>query len=57
MSRDQIIKIADEALDYARTYNVPIDSAIEHVSGAPLSNNGLASVKSLIDKFLKSKRG
>lgn len=52
MNRDQIIKIADEALDYSRTSNVPLDSAIEHMSGASLSNNGLAAVKLLIAQKL-----
>ena len=52
--------LADEALDYAKTYNVPLDSAIEHVmkwtcSGVILPGNGLAAVKLLIAQKLKGR--
>ena len=45
--------IADKALSYSRTNNVPLDSAIEHVAGYSLSNSKLAAVKLLIAQELK----
>lgn len=57
---DKVNMIADEALNYSRAYNVPLDSAIfrtvntyEHLAGDSLSNNGLAAVKLLIAQKLK----
>ena len=50
---DKVNIIADEALNYSRANNVPLDSAIEHLAGDSLSNNGLAAVKLLIAQKLK----
>ena len=51
MTKEQTMKLADAALGYAKTYNVPWDAALDHV-GAPVSGNSRAAMKFLIAKKL-----
>jgi hypothetical protein len=51
ITREQTIKLAGEALDYAKIYNVPLDTALDHV-GAPLSSNCRATMQFHIAKKL-----
>ena len=51
MKKEQAMKLADAALDYAKTYNVPLDAALDHV-GAPVSGNSRATIEFHLSKKL-----
>ena len=51
MTREQTIKLAEAALNYAKVYNVPLDAALDHV-GSPLSGNSRATMQFHIAKKL-----
>ena len=51
MKKEQAMKLAESALDYAKTYNVPLDAALDHV-GAPVSGNARATIEFHISKKL-----
>ena len=51
MTREQSIKLAEDALNYAKIYNVPLQAALDHV-GASLSGNSRATMEFYISKKL-----
>ena len=51
MTKEQTIKLANAALAYAKTYNVPLDAALDHV-GAPVSGNSRATIELHISRKL-----
>jgi len=48
MSSLNLDRIAGEIVEYSAVYNVPLDAAIDHVSGGDLHSRALGAVKLVI---------